>query len=125
MADSYSVIKTLHLTCAALSISGFVLRGYWMLRGSALLEARPTRILPHVNDTLLFGAGLWLMVASGQYPTQHPWLFAKLLAIVIYVLLGMLALKPGRPMALRATCLILAVVVFGGIVALAVTRSPS
>jgi uncharacterized membrane protein SirB2 len=124
MPDSFSIIKALHLTCAVLSIGGFVLRGVWMLRGSTLLQARLTRILPHVNDTLLFGAGLWLMVTTRQYPDQHPWLTAKLIAIVAYILLGMVALKRGRTPLMRAAAFCGALSIFGYIVLVALTRSP-
>jgi uncharacterized membrane protein SirB2 len=124
MADSFTFIKQLHLACAALSIGGFVLRGVWMLRASPLLKARLTRILPHVNDTLLFGAGLWLMVTTRQVPDQHPWLTAKLIAIVVYILLGMVALKRGRSPRIRAAAFVAALTTFGYIVAVALTRSP-
>lgn len=124
MPDSFVVIKQLHLACAVLSISGFLLRGVWMLRGSPLLQARLTRILPHVNDTLLFGAGLWLLVVTSQYPTQHPWLAVKLVTIVVYILLGMVALKHGRTARVRALAFVGALAVFGYIVAVALTRNP-
>lgn len=124
MPDSFTIVKTLHLACAALSIGGFVLRGYWMWRSSPLLNARATRILPHVNDSLLFGAGLWLMVGSSQYPNQHPWLTAKLITIVVYILLGMVALRRGRTPAVRLAAFVAALVVFGYIVAVALARSP-
>jgi uncharacterized membrane protein SirB2 len=116
MTDTYTIIKTLHLACAAVSISGFVLRGFWLWRGSRLLQARATRLLPHINDTLLFGAGVWLVIASG--------LIAKLAAIVVYILFGMVALKRGRTPAVRRMAFVAALGVFGYIVAVALTRMP-
>ena len=124
MLESVAYVKPLHLATAALSIGGFVLRGLWMLRRSPLLEARLTRILPHINDTLLFGAGLWLLFATAQYPHQQPWLAAKLVALVIYVLLGMVALRRGRSHAIHITAFVAALAVFGYIVAVAVLRTP-
>lgn len=124
MPDTFGIVKSLHLACAALSVTGFVLRGVWELRGSPLRQARATRILPHINDTLLFGAGLWLLFATSQYPAQQPWLAVKLVAIVVYILLGMVALKRGRTPAIRATAFVVALTVFGYIVVVAVTRSP-
>ena len=124
MPDTFVIIKSLHLACAVLSISGFMLRGLWMWRGSNLLQARVTRILPHINDTLLFGAGFWLLIASAQYPAQHPWLATKLVAIVVYILLGMVALKRGRTARVRALAFVGALATFGYIVAVALTRSP-
>jgi uncharacterized membrane protein SirB2 len=124
LLDTVALVKPLHLATAVLSIGGFVLRGLWMLRGSPLLRHRLTRILPHVNDTLLFGAGLWLLFTTAQYPTQQPWLAAKLTALVVYILLGMVALKRGRTPAIRATAFVAALAVFGYMVAVALTRSP-
>jgi uncharacterized membrane protein SirB2 len=124
MIESIAYIKPLHLVCATLSLAGFVLRGVWMWRDSPLLHARLTRILPHVNDSLLFGAGLWLMVVTAQYPDQQSWLAAKLVAIVIYILLGMLAIKRGRRPALRRASFVAALAVFAYIVTVAHTRSP-
>ena len=124
MPDTFTVVKSVHLACAALSLGGFLLRGIWMLRGSSLLHARLTRVLPHVNDTLLFGAGLWMLFVTAQYPTQYPWLVAKLVAVVVYILLGMVALKRGRDARIRAAAFAAALLVFGYIVAVALTRSP-
>jgi uncharacterized membrane protein SirB2 len=118
------IVKTVHLACAALSLAGFLLRGLWMWHGSRLLHARATRILPHVNDSLLFGAGLWLLIATGQYAPLPDWLLVKLVAIVVYILLGMVALKRGRTAASRGTAFVAALGVFGYIVTVALTRSP-
>jgi len=117
-------IKAVHVVCATLSICGFVLRGFWMLRGSSLLHARPTRILPHLNDSVLFGAGLWMLVATAQYPMQHAWLAAKLVAIVVYIVLGMVALRWGRTRMLRAAAFSGALLTFLYIVLVAITRTP-
>ena len=38
----YYLIKNLHVTCVVLSAAGFLLRGTWMLTGSALLQHRLT-----------------------------------------------------------------------------------
>ena len=116
MPDTLIVVKTVHLLAAALSLAGFVLRGVWMLRDSPLRRAPLVRVLPHVNDSLLLGAGLWLLLATAQYPTQQPWLAAKLVAVVVYILLGMLAFR-GRHRKVRAAA-------FGYIVAVAVLRTP-
>ena len=123
MLETVAYVKPLHLATAALSLGGFVLRGLWMLRDSPLRRARLTRILPHVNDTLLFGAGLWLLFATAQYPHQHPWLVAKLVAIIVYILLGLLAFRSQRR-AVRAAAFFAALAVFGYIVAVAFTRTP-
>lgn len=121
---SYLAWKTIHVWCAALSISGFMLRGYWMLIDSPRLRHRLTRVLPHVNDTLLLSAGVVMAFRIQQYPLVHGWLTAKLVALVAYVIVGSIALKRGRTHRVRAVALISAVAVFAYMVAVALTRRP-
>ncbi len=118
------LLKVVHVGSAILSISGFVLRGAWMLYGSPLLKARATRILPHVVDTVLLASAIVLALRSAQYPFVHAWLTAKVLALLVYIVLGSIALKYGRSRRVRALSYGLALAVFLYIVAVAVTRSP-
>jgi uncharacterized membrane protein SirB2 len=120
----YFALKQLHVACAVLSYAGFFVRGMWMLRGSALLARRWVRILPHVNDTLLLASGIAIAALSRQYPFVHGWLTAKLLALVLYIGLGMMALRPGRSRPLRIAAWLAAQAVFLYIVWVAVTRNP-
>jgi uncharacterized membrane protein SirB2 len=121
---TYVALKQLHIACVVLSYAGFVVRGVWMMRDSPLLAARWVRIAPHVNDTLLLATAIALAVMSGQYPLQQGWLTAKVIALVLYIALGMIALRPGRIRALRVAAWITAQLVFLYIVAVAVARNP-
>ena len=121
----YLLIKQTHVACAALSYAGFFVRGVWMLRGSALLERRWVRVLPHVVDTLLLASAIALAVLLKQYPLAHAWLTAKGVALVFYIGLGMLALRPGRARPLRIAAWVAAQGVFLYIVWVALKRSPS
>lgn len=121
---SYYVLKHLHVTCVVLSGLGFYLRGWWMLNESPLRLHRLTRILPHVVDSLLLGSALTMAWMSGQYPFVNGWLTAKLFGLIAYILLGMMALKRGRTMAIRARFFGLAVLAYLYIASVALTRSP-
>ena len=118
----YAELKAIHVACAGLSLTGFMLRGYWMLRESPLLHHPLTRVLPHVNDTLLLAAAIGLMLLLHQYPFVHGWLTAKVLALVVYVLLGTIALKRGRTRPHRITALLGALAVFAYIAAVALSH---
>jgi uncharacterized membrane protein SirB2 len=120
----YLAIKHLHMACAAASGALFALRGYWMLRAPARLQRRWVRVLPHLVDTMLLGSAVALAVLSGQYPGAQDWLSAKLAALVLYIVLGSVALKRGRTQAARAGALAAALAVFAYIVAVAVTKHP-
>ena len=97
----YLALKHFHITCVVLSGVGFALRGGWALAGSPLARARLTRVLPHVVDSCLLLSAIGLAWMAGQYPFVHGWLTAKIVGLLAYIGLGMLALKPGRPLALR------------------------
>ena len=120
----YSLIKNLHLTTIALSLTLFVLRGAWMIAASPLLQARWVRIVPHVIDTLLLASGIGLAVLIQQYPLVHGWLTAKLLALILYIGLGTLALKRGKTRGQRVAAWIAALLVFAYMVAVAMAHDP-
>lgn len=113
----------LHAGCAWLSVAGFLLRGAWMLRDSPLRFARPVRILPHVVDTVLLTSAVALMFVTRQYPFADAWLTAKLLALPVYIGLGMVALRFGPTPVIRAGAFIGAALSAGYILAVATHRS--
>lgn len=121
---SYLALKHLHMTCAALSGSFFLLRGIWMLRDSPRLQQRWVRIALHIIDTVLLASALILAGWSHQYPFVQPWLTAKVLGLVAYIALGIIALKRGKTKQIRLFAFIGALTVFAYIVLVAVTRSP-
>lgn len=120
----FLLLKTIHLTCAILSISGFLVRGYWMLTGSPLLQAHVTKILPHLVDTILLVSAVWMTIIIQQFPFVNAWLTAKLMALVVYILFGTVALKRGKTKGIRTLSLFGAVSVFFYIVAVALAHDP-
>jgi len=119
----YVAVKYVHVAAVIVSYCLFVLRGAWMLADSPLLERRWVRIVPHVNDTVLLVAGIWLATLIGQYPGTAGWLTAKLAALVAYILIGTVALRRGRTKPVRAVAWVAAQLVFLYIVAVALTRT--
>lgn len=107
-----------------LSISGFILRGIWMMRESALLHHSSTKRLPHVIDALLLSSALVMVYLSAQYPVREDWLTAKLVALIVYILLGREALRHGKTQRVRIMAWWLAVMVYVYIVLVALTRNP-
>lgn len=79
-----------------LSAAGFTLRGYWMVTESSLLQSKPSRILPHIIDTLLLLSAIALVIMSRQYPIVVGWVTIKIVLLVMYIVLGTLALKRGK-----------------------------
>ena len=120
----YLALKWVHIGCAILSIGGFMLRGVLMLADSPLLATRCARIAPHLVDTVLLVSALWLAALIGQYPFVQGWLTAKVLALLVYIALGTVALKRARSKPLRAAAFALALAAAAYIVSVALTRDP-
>ncbi|SEO45762.1 SirB2 family protein [Aquisalimonas asiatica] len=122
MAEQYLLIKHIHQLSAVISIALFLLRGIWMLADSRMLQRKWVRIVPHVVDTVLLISALLLVWIIAQYPFVHDWVTAKVVGLVIYIALGMVALKRGRTKQTRLTAWIAAIVVFAYIMLVAVTK---
>jgi uncharacterized membrane protein SirB2 len=118
----YLAIKHLHMTCVAVSYALFFVRGIWMLRASPLLQQRWVKIAPHIVDTLLLVSAITLAYLLGISPLEEPWLGAKIIALLIYIVLGSVALKRGKTLRIRLTAWLAAQGVFFYIVAVAITR---
>jgi uncharacterized membrane protein SirB2 len=122
---TYATLKTIHIACVVASGAGFLLRGALMLAGSPLLATRFARVAPHVIDTALFAAGVTMAVIARISPLAHPWLATKIGALVVYIVLGSIALKRGRTRAIRAAAFAAALATYAYIVGVALTRSPA
>jgi len=121
---TYLILKNLHLATIAITLTLFLLRGFWMMADSPRLQARWVRIVPHINDTLLLASGIGLAVMIQQYPLVHGWLTVKLFALIAYIVLGTIALKRGKTRVQRIAAWIAALLVFGYMVAVAVAHDP-
>ncbi|HQQ62252.1 MAG TPA: SirB2 family protein [Pseudomonadales bacterium] len=122
MSELYPAIKSLHMLFATISICGLLLRTFWKMTGSAMLDAKPVKILPHINDTLLLGCGIALAVIAGINPFTHLWLLAKLGLLLAYIGCGVFILKKAESNATRALGLFFALVCFAGMGGLAAMK---
>ena len=121
---AYGALKHLHLATVAISLGLFVLRGCWMLVDSSRLQMRWARVLPHVNDTVLLASALGLAALIQQYPFVNGWLTAKVVALLVYIGLGTIAIKRGRTKVVRVSALLGALLVFAYIVSVAIAHDP-
>ena len=98
---TYLILKAIHVIAAMTTISGFLLRGYWMLTGSEKLKFRATRIVPHVVDTVFLLSGIAMVWMQHLDPFTQPWLIAKFTGLIAYIVLGTIAIKRGRTLQVR------------------------
>jgi uncharacterized membrane protein SirB2 len=120
----YTALKHLHILFAVVSVAGFVARGVLAIMGSALLQRPWLRRLPHINDTLLFSAGVALAFVTHQVPFVDAWITAKLAAVLLYIVLGFIALRASFSARLRLACGIGALATVGYVVGVALTKNP-
>jgi uncharacterized membrane protein SirB2 len=116
------LLKYLHVTCVVLSISGFVVRGVWMMRESPWLQKKWVRVAPHIIDTILLVSAILLAMQIQQYPFVQGWLTAKVLALIAYVVVGAIGLKYGRTKKIRIGAWLVAISIFVYIVLVALTH---
>ncbi|MFZ1643016.1 MAG: SirB2 family protein [Candidatus Contendobacter sp.] len=121
---TYLALKHLHLTAVVLGFALFALRGLWMLTDSPQLQRRWVRIVPHLIDVTLLASAIALTLVIQQYPLVNGWLTAKVLGLIVYIVLGSIALKRGPSKPIRAAAGVAALAVFGYIVSVALTHSP-
>ena len=95
-----------------------------MLMESALLKRKVVRIFPHIIDTCLFVSGLTMALTYYQAFYTHAWLVAKLIALILYIVMGSIALKYGKTKKIRMCSLIVSWLIFIYIVIVARTQSP-
>ena len=119
----YFVLKLIHQSAVALSLSGFFVRGAASLSGARWVNSRMAKTLPHVIDSVLLLSALMLAWVLGLTPLNSPWLAAKIVGLIVYVGLGVVALRPGRSWAVRATAWVAALTTAGWIVSVAMTKS--
>ncbi len=119
----YLALKHLHLTLIAIAFALFLLRSFWLITNSSLLQKKLFKILPHPINLIMILSGFAVAYAA-SYPLSSPWIIAKLVALVIFVILGLLTFKqttkPRQLLFFSA-----ALLTFVYIVSVAVTKLPT
>lgn len=121
---SYSVLKMLHVGSVIVSFTLFFLRGIWLLQNSQNLRQRWVKVLPHIVDTLLLGSAIALAMTIQQNPLEHAWLTAKVIGLLVYIGLGLIAMRFGKTRQIKITAWVAAECVFVYIVLVALTKNP-
>ncbi|MDN8598828.1 invasion regulator SirB2 [Citrobacter sp. S2-9] len=125
---TFTLLLGVHLISIALSVSLLTLRYWWRYSGNPRVTARWTRIVPPVIDSalLLSGVGLLLKTHILPFTEQGVWLTEKLFGVIIYIVLGFIALdyRQARSQQARVIAFPLALVVLYIIIKLATTKIP-
>lgn len=119
----YAAVKHTHELFALLTITGFLLRGFWLLTDSPWLKKRVTRIAPHIIDTVFLASGIALVFQLHLALSSSGWLLAKLAGLVVYIVFGMVALRFGRSRQVQVLAFVGAVATFAYIVGVAFSKN--
>jgi uncharacterized membrane protein SirB2 len=125
MIAFYGEIKTVHI--AAVLISGvlFVMRGLMVQSGhKALAMTAWFRYASYSVDTVLLTAALMLATILPAALFANHWLALKLALLVLYVVLGSLALKRARSARARTIAFVAALCVYATIIGIARAHHP-
>lgn len=108
----YPWIKWAHVGLVTASGTLFGVRGLAVLTHQAWPMQRGWRLLSYGIDTLLLSAGVLLWALLQLNPLHDAWLGSKLLLLLLYIVLGSVALKRGRTPRARAGAFAAAVAVY-------------
>lgn len=124
MIEFYPQIKHAHIALALLSGALFAVRGAAALAGMRWPLSLPVRWLSYAVDTALLTAALMLLTILPWAMFGNGWLATKLVLLVVYVVLGVFALRRGRTRGTRAACYVAALLVFGAVYGIARAHHP-
>lgn len=120
----YPGFKLAHVGFVIASGTLFAVRGLGTLTGAAWPAWLAVRRLSYAIDSGLLLFALLLLATLRLNPFAVPWLATKLALLVVYIVLGSLALKRARSPAGRTLAFIAALLCFGYIVSVALAHDP-
>jgi uncharacterized membrane protein SirB2 len=124
MIEFYPQILFVHVLAISLSGGLFALRGLGILAGARWPQAVVVRYLSYTIDTVLLTAALMLVTILPAAMFANHWLTVKLVLVVVYVVLGVFALRRGRTRTIRTACYFAALLVFTTIIGIARMHHP-
>ncbi len=121
----YVIVKFIHVTAISLSIVGFITRVILKFKKTSFQDSYWVKKLPHRVDTVLLASALTLVYLLGVNPFTTYWIAEKIIGLLTYIMLGMVALRWGKTNTIRLTAAIMAIMVFIYIVYVAHYKTPA
>jgi uncharacterized membrane protein SirB2 len=91
--DMMTLLAKTHVIIAFLSLAIFLIRGFWMMTNNPAVTGKAALASASLTMLILLGTGLGMVFMTG--PVFDGWVITKVFGLVMYVLLGVIALKPG------------------------------
>jgi uncharacterized membrane protein SirB2 len=124
MNEFYPQIRQFHIVVALLSGTLFALRGAFALGGARWPMALPVKWFSYAVDTALLTAALMLLTILPGAVFANGWLTLKVSLVVVYIVLGVFALKRARTQRARLGCYLAALATFFTIYSIARAHHP-
>ena len=124
MIEFYPQIKHIHIVIAVLSGSLFAVRGGFALAGARWPQSLPVKWLSYAIDTALLTAAMMLLTILPWAMFANGWLLAKIALLFVYVVLGVLAMRPQRSRRERSLYYAAALLAFAAIYGIARAHHP-
>ena len=121
----YEFVKYIHVTAITLSISGFIFRVVLKANNSPYQSKYWFKKLPHKVDIILLASALTMVYILGVNPLTTFWIAEKIIGLLLYIMLGMVALRWGKTKNIKIIAAGLAVMVFSYIVYVAHYKAPT
>jgi uncharacterized membrane protein SirB2 len=122
--EFYAQIKLVHVASAVSSGALFGSRALAVQLRQRWAMAAPVRYLSYSIDTVLLASAVMLMTVLHQFPFVNSWLTAKVGLVIVYIVLGSLALRRARGQRRKLVATIAALLVYGMVASIALTHSP-
>ncbi len=114
------MIKHIHLLFIVLTISSFIIRILLAEFKPEILSAKVLKIAPHVIDTILLLSGIALVFQGNWMAGEHGWILSKFVMLLVYVGLGVMAMRSSGIK--RWIAFVGALAVFGYILSVAISK---
>jgi len=114
------MLKSIHMLFILLSVSSFISRIMLAQFKPDILRIKALKIAPHVIDTILLLSGIALVFQGNWMAGEFGWIMTKLVMLIAYIGFGVMAMRSTG--AKRWCAFVLALVCFGYIISVAVTK---
>lgn len=124
LVELYPQVRWTHIGLVLASGALFAARGVAVLMGARWSMALAVRRASYLLDTALLGAALLLLYILDTNPFAVAWLSVKIVLLLVYIVLGTLALKRARTQGARLLCLLAALLCYGFMLTVARAHHP-
>jgi uncharacterized membrane protein SirB2 len=124
IAWTYPLLLKTHLALVVGSVGVFAVRGVGVLQGQGWPLSPGWRRLSVVLDSALLAAGASLWWLLQLNPLHTPWLGLKLALLLVYIVLGSMALRRAPSPRARALFLLAALLCVAFMASIALARHP-